>query len=600
MSLNNDSEARPPKAGQVVFTNKARCRDCYRCVRVCPVKAIRMHKEQAFVVSDRCISCGTCIRECPQGAKSFRSDLDYAVRLIATKQIVSASVAPSFAAVFSEWEQKRLASALRKLGFAYIAETAVGAYPVAKKTAEYVRNQPDRSHICTACPAVVRYVERYQPDLTDLLVPVVSPMIAHAMHLKEKMGLETKVVFIGPCVAKKAEAEIPQNQGIVDCVITFAELVEWFERENISMASLEESSFDETPEGDARLYPLVGGSIKTASMSTDVLDHQTLSVSGISEVQEVLDGVRSRKNPPVVIEPLFCSQGCINGPAVPNEKNVFERRRDVLRYAAENHGQPPLEEHDPVNLTARFAPYIVIEDFTEDDIRHVLEKTGRIKPEDQLNCGACGYSSCREKAIAVLRGMAEVEMCIPFMKHLAEQRTDRIIETSPNGIVILDERLNIIHMNPTFRKFFMCSEAVCGKRISYLMDPDPFEKLASGSENIIELVVKHERYNLVAHQILYPLHEEKQYVGIFVNITNSQASMEKLTQLRAQTLMQAKELLEHQITMAQKIGKFLGESTARGESLVENLMQLAGDEKDSSNSKDKKGNNWLWDIFTSK
>jgi PAS domain S-box-containing protein len=591
----------PLKSGQVVFTNKARCRDCYRCVRVCPVKAIRMHQEQAFVVQDRCISCGTCIRECPQGAKSFRNDVEHAQRLLTSGGVVAASVAPSFAAVYGDWEQKRLASALRKLGFSFIAETAVGAYMVARKTAQVVAEHPERGHICTACPAVVRYVERYQPELIDQLVPVVSPMLAHARHIKEKMGadVDVKVIFIGPCVAKKAEAEDPQNEGLVDCVLTFTELAEWLKRENISMSALEESSFDETPEGESRVFPLVGGSVRTASLTTDILAAEVVSVSGFSEVLEVLDSLGEVS--PVVVEPLFCSQGCINGPAIPGDRNVYDRRKEVLVYAEANQGQPPQAEKDYQELLTRFSAQAIEQkvNITEEEVRGILEKTGKSRPEDQLNCGACGYSSCREKAIAVLRGMAEVEMCIPYMKRLAEQRTDRIIETSPNGIVILDDRLNIIHMNPAFRRFFMCSEAVCGKRISYLMDPDAFEKLASGDQDFVEIVVKHERYNLVAHQILYPLKEENQYVGIFVNITHSQANEQKLDQLRAQTIMQARELMEHQITMAQKIGQFLGESTAKGEALVENLMRLAGDESKNPSEKGK-GNNWLWDIFTSK
>jgi hypothetical protein len=217
--------------------------------------------------------------------------------------------------------------------------SAVGAYQVARKTAQYIESQPDHSHICTACPAVVRYVERYQPELVDRLVPVVSPMLAHARHLKEKLGLETKVIFIGPCVAKKAEAEDPQNEGFVDCVITFTELVEWFKRENVSMTALEESSFDESPEGNARFFPLVGGSVRTADLTTDVLAKEVISVSGFNEVHEALAGIATTSR--VVIEPLFCSQGCINGPAVPIEKNIYERRKDILTYATNNRGHPP-------------------------------------------------------------------------------------------------------------------------------------------------------------------------------------------------------------------------------------------------------------------
>ncbi len=597
-----EHEYRP---GQVVYTNKARCRDCYRCVRVCPVKAIRMRNEQAFVVEDRCIACGTCIRECPQQAKSFRNDVEHVIRLIGSGGPVAVSVAPSFASIYSEWEQKRLASALRKLGFSYVAETAVGAYHVANQTTEYVQSRKDKPHICTACPAVVRLVERYHPDLTENLVPLVSPMLAHARLIKNKLGSQWKVVFIGPCVAKKAEADKPENAGLVDGVLTFVELSEWLEREHNSMSRLEESSFDDQPSGDARYFPLVGGSIRTGRMDTDILAGEVISVSGYSEVNEALENLR-RDQEPVVLEPLFCSQGCINGPAISSEKNIFERRKDTLVYAKENQGAAPAEAEVPDLKTQFLADENEWPPVTEEQIRSVLEKTGKSRPEDQLNCGACGYSSCREKAIAVVRGMAEVEMCIPYMKNLAERRTDRIIETSPNGIVILDERLNILSMNPTFKKFFMCSEAVCGKRISYLMDPDPFEKLASGDKDKLELVVKHDRYNIICHQILYVLPEERQYVGIFVNITNSQANQTKLDHLRVQTIAQARELLEHQISMAQKMGQFLGESTARGEALVEKLMEMADEESEnrennaSNGRPGKKGKNWLWDTYTSK
>lgn len=585
--------------GQVVYTNKAHCRDCYRCLRVCPVKAIRMENGQAYVVEERCISCGTCIRECPQGAKQFRSDLERAARLIASDGVVAASVAPSFVAAFSKPEQKQLASALRRLGFSYVGETAIGAYHVAVETARVAQKDPGRTHVCTACPAVVSYVERYRPEIVGALAPVVSPMIAHARHIRGKFAgsPDVSVIFIGPCVAKKAEADRPEHAGLVNCVLTFSELLEWLEREGISLSQCEESRFDEEPYGDARFFPLVGGSIRTASMPTDVLASDVMSCSGFAEVREALDCARDA-NSPVVIEPLFCAQGCVNGPALPAKQGVYERRREVLDYASADRGRAPVAEEPLPSLLTRFeGRKIAHEDgISEEAIREVLEKTGKASPENQLNCGACGYASCREKAIAVIQGMAELEMCIPYMKRLAEQRTDRIIETSPNGIVILDERLNIISMNPTFRKFFMCSDAVCGRPISYLMDPDSFEKLASGKTDLVRTIARHDRYNLVCHQILYALREEKQYVGIFVDITSNKANKEKLDQLRAQTLMQARELLEHQISMAQTMAKFLGESTAQGEALVDKLMLLAEDE--TAEGKDTKS--WLKDMYTSK
>lgn len=605
-------------ASQVIFTNKARCRDCYRCVRVCPVKAIRMHEGQAYVVEERCIGCGTCIRECPQGAKSYRNDVDRVARLIASGTRVAASVAPSFAAAFSEWQRARLPSALRRLGFAYVGETAIGAHEVACSTAEYITRQPGRPHVCTACPAVVRYVERYCPEALDYLVPVVSPMLAHALHIGRTLGEDVRVVFIGPCVAKKAEAERPEHAGIVDAVLTFAELDEWLQREGIDLSACEESDFDETPPGAARLFALEGGGVRTAGWSTDLLDGDLAAVSGFEEVRSVLDQL-PEPGTPRVIEPLFCSQGCINGPAMTGESNHFTRRGAVLRYAqargatvtpaVEPAGSladrptpappaPTSRDRLYEGLRTRFSPRRAPREavVSEEQIRHILEMTGKAKDEDQLNCGACGYDNCREKAIAVLQGLAEPEMCIPYMRRIAEQRTDRIIETSPNGIVILDEHLRVLHMNPAFRKFFLCSDAVCGQPISRLMDPGPFESLLSGAEELIEMTVEHKAYNLVCHQILYPLREDRQYVGIFVNITHNRANQEQLDRLRSETVVQARDLLEHQLKMADTIARALGEATARGEDLVEKLMRLAADTQDG----DSRGGQWLQDTYTSK
>ncbi len=580
----------------VVYTNKARCRDCYRCVRVCPVKAIRMREGQACEVAESCLACGTCIRECPQGAKSFRNDLDRVMALVAEPGLTAVSIAPSFAALFPEWERRRLPSALRRLGFGFVAETAVGAYAVARATAAHAAGQPGQAHIVSACPAVVRYVERYRPALVEALVPVASPMAAHARHLKQRMP-GARVVFVGPCVAKKMEAERPGVREWVDAVLTFVELREWFRRAGLDLNACEESGFDEAPAGASRLFPLVGGSLRTASLDTDVLAPRVVSVSGFEEVRDMFDGVEAGET--VVVEPLFCRQGCINGPAMPAANNVFRRREALLDYAATT--AAGVAEQGPDDLGAAFVGHEVSRDAAlpdEADIMRELERSGKSSPEDQLNCGACGYASCRDKAVAVLRGMAETEMCIPLMRRRAEQRTDRIIETSPNGIVILDERLAIVSMNPAFRRYFMCSEAVCGKRISYLMDPHLFEQVAAGGSDLAETVVRHDTYNLVCHQIAYALRGEKQYVGIFVNITHSRASQEKLNDLRARTLTQAQQLLEHQVSMAQKITQFLGESAAQGEVLVEHLREMACD--DGGKEPRSGGKAWPRDTYTLK
>ncbi len=559
---------------QVVYTNKARCRDCYRCMRVCPVKAISMHDGQAYVMAERCIACGTCIRECPQGAKAVRNDIDRASRLLESRKRVAISVAPSFAAVYPEWQHKRIPSALRRLGFCYVGETAIGAWHVANQTKDLIGKQASQSVITSACPSIVRYVETYRPKLVSRLVPFASPMIAHARLVRQKLGADIGFVFVGPCAAKKGEADRQEHIGLIDCVLTFNELEEWFERQQISLSECEESDFDENPIGNSRLFPLEGGGLKTAAMSTDLFDKNIIAVSGFEMVAEAID-LASSDDGQYIIEPLMCKQGCVNGPCSGCTLNGFARKESVLEYAKKYLGSEPIEKKS-VNLRVEFSPLPDdMKEVSEDEIRHVLQMMGKVNEEDQLNCGGCGYPSCREKAIAVVRGLAQPDMCISFMRRLAEQRTDKIIETSPNGIVILDEQLRILHMNPAFRKFFVCSNTTLGKPISLLMDPQPFARLASGQEQLIRTTEEHPKYNLICHQILYSLLEDKQYVGLFVDITAQRTNLRKLKALREKTVQQARELLEHQLRMSEDIARCLGENTARSEDLLEKLTDLA-------------------------
>lgn len=575
-------------AAEVVSTNKARCRDCFRCVRYCPVKAIRMHEGQASVDPARCLACGTCVRQCPQGAKSFRNDAARARALVAEGAPVLCSLAPSFAAVFPGWRAGRLPSALRRLGFAHVSETGIGAEIVGRHTAQSAVEAGPRARICSSCPAMVRYVERYRPELLAALVPVVSPMIAHARWLRRKFGPQVRVVFVGPCVAKKAEAQRPEYHGDVDCVLTFQELSAWLDQEGIDLAACEESQFDAMAGPLGRAFAIEGGCLRAAEEHSDgAIARQPLALSGFENICDAFDGL-PRLADPLLVEPLFCPQGCIGGPGMIGEGGIVARRLALLHHA-EAAVRPPAERQTAVKgerievdlpraaCRAEFRCLMPPDEREGDEnlLRATLERLGKADPADQLDCGACGYASCREKALAVLRGMAEPEMCLPQMRRLAEQRVDRIIETSPNGIVIVDQQLRILHMNPAFRRFFMCTDTLCGRPISLLMDPEPFERLASGRDDRIERTVDHPKYGLVCHQIIYTLPHEGQYVGIFVNITHLQASRRQLDELRAQTIRQARELLHQQMTMAETIAVCLGENTARAEALLDKLMAAA-------------------------
>jgi len=557
---------------QVVFTNKALCRDCYRCVRVCPVNAIRMQNSQAQVIDERCISCGTCVAECPQKAKAYINDLEKVLEMLRAGDKLAVSLAPSYVALFDGWKHDRLPSALRSIGFSYIAETATGAYYTAQQTRWHIEQNPGKPHIATACPAVVNYIEKYANQYLQYMVPVVSPMIAHAKLLKRQLP-DHKIVFIGPCIAKINEQRRFSTRGFVDAAITFEQLNELLKYKKIELDACETSSFDETPGESARLFPLEGGLLRTAGLEADTFSTRILAVSGFREVADALE-ILGKTNENLIIEPLFCKNGCINGPVIPEKKNTFHNRNEVINYNQNRTTLQNLAELEPRFLTTSFEyqPPKTPTEFTEQQIREVLKKTGNDNPEFELNCGSCGYPDCRSKAVAVLQGIAEVEMCMPYMRRLAEQKTDLLIERSPNGIVILDKSLQIIKMNLAFKQMFCCTDSIVGKPISYLVDPEPFEKLVVGNETLIKQEVKYPTYNLVCHQLCYPLHEENRIIGIFVNITEDKHNKERLNEIKTEAIIQAQELIEHQINMAQDIAKFLGDSAAKGEILMHKLI----------------------------
>ncbi|PKL88217.1 MAG: hypothetical protein CVV23_11355 [Ignavibacteriae bacterium HGW-Ignavibacteriae-2] len=581
---------------QIIYTDTARCRDCYKCLRSCPVNAIKLLDGQASIDSTKCILCGTCLKECPQGAKKFRLDIVKVKKLLKENSFVAVSIAPSFPAVYTESEIKRIPSMLRSLGFSNVSETSVGAGVIADGSAEYFSKNRANA-FATACPSFVNYIEKYDGKSIDNLIPLNSPMIAHAKLLKSKFGEDIKVVFIGPCIAKKHESERQEYKGIVDAVLTFTELNNWISDEGLNFNTLEESEFDASPSGYSRYFPLVGGLAKTAEINSDILDNENIIISGIDEIKDCLNSIISNSDP-TFVEPLMCKHGCINGPGITGNKSNLLKRKNVIDYAESK----SLVESDQMlhcDFETSFNKNSVIEiqHYSEEQIRNVLEKTGKVNEEDQLNCGACGYNLCRDQAIAVLNDMAEVEMCIPFMRKLAEQRSDKIIETTPNGVVIVDGNLTIIKMNPAFRRFFMATNSVIGKHISYLMDPEPFVKLKESPSEKLEFTLSHNNYNITCHHILYELLEEKQYVGIFVDITKRVSDSEKLDDLKLNTIRQAQELMDHQIEVAQQLAKFLGESTARGEELVDNLLKLTQDEQINNSVRRNKG---LWNTYISK
>ncbi|MDR2197886.1 MAG: 4Fe-4S binding protein [Deltaproteobacteria bacterium] len=553
--------------GNVIYTITANCQDCYRCIRNCPVAAIRITGGQAIIVQELCVKCGNCVRECPQRAKTIRSDLDKAKALFNGGAKVVASVAPSFPAMYPGPLALKLPTALRILGFSHVTETAEGAKYVTEKSL----GEDYNGAVCTACPVVVNYVEKYRPEFIHTLIPVAGPIIAHGRLLKSLFP-EAKVIFIGPCAAKKDEIERPENRGAVDAALTFGELSEWLRSQRVDLDECEEGSFDSFFEvGEARLFPIQGGMLKTAGILNDGLEPEVFHLSGASEVMELFSGSSNFMGKR--IEPLFCRDGCIAGPSFESGSTIFERRANLINYARLSHEPEELRNREAVDVEHDFLnEKQEAQLYTEEQITRVFERTGKTDPVYQLNCGACGYDSCRENALAVLRGMAEPEMCIPYMRRLAQQRTDRIMETIPNGIVVVDSDLNMVKMNPAFMKMFMCNNGLLGRRVSYLLNAEGFERLQTGDEEQYESIKS--KYGIRYHEILYALRDEGQYVGIYSDISKLKYDTNQLDVIQTQTLQHAREFLEHQVTFAQEMAHFLGKSTAKSEEIAKRIISL--------------------------
>ena len=417
-------------SGTIIRTIKQNCRRCYTCVRDCPAQAIRIEDGQAFVVDERCIACGNCTLVCSQNAKTYLSGLERASWLLEEEAPVAALLAPSFPAGFSV-PAAQLVGAFKAAGFDYVVEVAQGADLVSRAYAEHLDAHPTGVHIATACPAVAEYVRKYQPELVDRLVPIVSPMIATALAVKELYGDEVRCVFVGPCVAKKAEARDPLLPAVIDEVLTLQEAHRLLAEKGADPATAAEAAWDEPAAGRARVFPLPGGLLESAGMDRGILDPDVLVVSGHDETVEVLDGLEAADTgQTLLVEALMC-RGCYCGPGISSSEPGLLRKRRVGEYVAECRreqaaagfvdGPVPAEFADlPLERVYEPDDQRLIEP-TEDEIREILARTNKFFPEDELNCGACGYQTCRAKAIAVHCGMAEDAMCLPFMIDQAER-----------------------------------------------------------------------------------------------------------------------------------------------------------------------------------
>ena len=497
----------------------------------------------------------------------MHSELDDVLALLSSGRKVVASLAPSFVSSFDTQDLDVMKEALFALGFAEVEETAVGAKAVTEEYARLLGTGEFKNFITSACPAVNRMISIYYPDALKYLAPVPSPMVAHARMLK-KRDPDAAIVFIGPCIAKKREAA---ESGIIDGVLTFEELNTVFAQKNIDLCKIEAKRHAEGRELKARYYPIPRGII----MSFDSLPagYEYVAVDGVERCAEVLGEIDTLSG--LFLELNCCEYACVGGPCRLHVKGGnIKSNENVRKYAAKDMGAAPAVT-EQVDLTEKH-PRIILDDFvpSEKDIRAILAKTGKNSPEDELNCGACGYSTCREKAIAVLNGYADIEMCLPYMRSRAESMSYEIIQNTPNGIVLMGDDFKILDINTRAMKLLGITEHdVRGMLAFDCFDCEEFINAVTRGRNVSKKKVFVNRTKKYIELSIILLQEHKVLFGVMKDITESVEYDEKLNAVKLETLATTDEVIKKQMRVAQEIASLLGETTAETKVALNKLKQ---------------------------
>ena len=570
---------------------KADCKNCYKCLRSCPVKAIDARDEQAKIIESRCILCGHCTLVCPQNAKSVHNDAQNIEQLLAKNKRVIASVAPAFVSSFGMRAFEPFRAALKALGFADAFETSEGAAAVTAEYKKLLHSGKYENFITSACPAVNRAIELYHHDVLKFLAPVDSPMIAHAKILKSRFP-DCSVVFVGPCIAKKREAK---ESGVLAGALTFEELSALFQKHNISVednsvakgsepkpergcacgGSKEAAACVAPKNGEmrAKFYPISRGIIK--SFDKFPAGYEYIAVDGVSRLDQALEDLRGVKG--VFLEINACEGACVNGPcSIKREGGSVEANVIVRGYT---NSMPPDAVDDYPDIRAEHKAQTAGDRIpSEDEVRTVLASTGKTKPSDELNCGACGYSTCREKAWAVINGYAEVEMCVPYMREKAESMGNVIIEHSPNGIIVCNGDLKITEINRRAQSMLGIASP---EYIFDCFDPSAVFKAAESGNSAYVEKQKLEKTGRYADINIVPLAKEKSVLVVLTDITDRVNYDDELDKVKRDTLAVTGTVIEKQMRVAQEIASLLGETTAETKVALLKLKDAMLKEKES-------------------
>lgn len=566
----------------IIGFKEANCKNCYKCIRSCSVKSIAFKNEQAEILEKDCILCGHCFLVCPQNAKYIDSDLEKVKGYIKNGEKVFATLAPSFVSTFEGANLGKMSAALKKLGFTGVEETSIGAAQVSAEFGALMDEQKMENIITTCCPTLVMLVEKYYPELTKYLAPVVSPMMAHAKMMKEIYGNRIKVVFIGPCISKKAECADVTNDNVLNGVLMFDELFEWLEEEGIDLNEMDKDG-KEMQATINRMYPVPGGILRTIAKESRQ-KYKCVAIDGIERCKEILDSLKSGELQGYFLEMNACAGGCINGPGIRNHNMPFLSAKDAVVKSVKNRTlkAAPMSENVKVNFRTKYFDRSDNKKMpSEEQLQEIYRKMGKTSPSKFLNCGGCGYPTCKDKAIAVFQGKADIRMCLPYMREKAESISNIVIDNTPNAIVILDHELNIVEYNPEAARLFdLNSDNYIGMPVFMAIPCSDVVLAQQSGEDIIDKKVFYGEQNMTAIQSIIHIKENNMYMLLIKDITEEEKKEQQEEEMRNETVSLAQKVIDKQMRVAQEIASLLGETTAETKTALNKLKKSIMREED--------------------
>lgn len=568
----------------IIDFKATKCRHCYKCVRYCEVKAIMVKDGRAEILPDNCILCGRCLQICPQSAKTLVSDLDKVKGFLAAGEKVVVSIAPSYMGLLKYHTIGQVRAALLELGFADVRETAEGAALVTEEYAKLLEAGQMENIITTCCPSANDLIEKYYPQLIPYLAPVVSPMIAHGKMLKAEMGTDIKVVFLGPCIAKKRESQDIRHEGYIDAVLNFNDISRWLQEEDIVIEDCEDKPFLRMDPKVNRLYPVTNGVVNSVLATEKKQDtYRKFYVHGEQNCIDLCKSMMRGEIKGCFIEMNMCSGGCIKGPTVNDEtisrfKVKLDMEETITREPVEREETKPiLSQVSMRKIFLNQAPKDPAP--TEAQIQEILSMTGKVKPDDELNCGACGYPTCREKAIAVFQKKAELNMCIPFMYEKSESLANLVMETSPNVVLIVDENMKIMEYSAVGEKYFGKTRAEALQMYLYeFIDPVDFQWVLDTHQNIHGKKVNYSEYGVSTLQNIVYIEKENAVLATFIDITREEEQAKQDYEKKLDTIDLAQKVIHKQMMVAQEIAGLLGETTAETKTTLTTLCRTLLDD----------------------